>query len=180
MFRNILCSFSRLAIATRTPQSNVFKNTSDNLVKQITVRNFSLLNIQAPLAAPKLLENAPKPQPAATSTRTVTKFSIRKGKRKSVKAVLKRFYRLQWGIWIRTKAGRNKKLWKKNPPQKRRLRQHVFCNSTQSHMLDKMVGPYWRKPRYFIDDPYQPYHVRNEFERSRVTPKPYIPPEDRI
>lgn len=99
-------------------------------------------------------------QPAV---RTLTKFSRQSGKRKSVKAVLKRFKRLDWGAWIRTKSGRHKKLWKKSPPQKRRLRQHVFTNSTQSYLLDKMVTSFWRRPKNYIDDPYKPYHTREEF-----------------
>ncbi|XP_019844483.2 39S ribosomal protein L35, mitochondrial [Bactrocera dorsalis] len=96
-------------------------------------------------------------------TRSLTKFSLNKGKRKSVKAVLKRFKRLDWGIWVRTHTGRNKKLFKKSPELRRRLRQHIFTNSTQSYMLDKMVTSFWRRPKYYIDDPYTPYHKRDEF-----------------
>lgn len=114
------------------------------------------------------------------SVRTLTKYSWAKGKRKSVKVVLSRFYRLHWGGWIRTICGRHKKLWKKSAARKRRLRQHVFCNATQSTLLDKMVGPYWKKPKYYVNDPYEPYHTRDEFEFAAKTPRPYIPPEDRI
>ncbi|CAD6994256.1 39S ribosomal protein L35, mitochondrial [Ceratitis capitata] len=96
-------------------------------------------------------------------TRSLTKFSLIKGKRKSVKAVLKRFKRLDWGIWIRTHTGRHKKLFKKSPELRRRLRQHIFTNSTQSYMLDKMVTSFWRRPKHYIDDPYAPYHKREEF-----------------
>ncbi|XP_032249162.1 39S ribosomal protein L35, mitochondrial-like [Phoca vitulina] len=45
--------------------------------------------------------------------RTVTYFSSRKGKRKTVKAVVYRFLRLHSGLWLRRKAGYKKKLWKK-------------------------------------------------------------------
>ncbi|KAL1138063.1 hypothetical protein AAG570_009758, partial [Ranatra chinensis] len=109
----------------------------------------------------------------AIQKRGLTKFSLRKGKRKTVKAVLKRFYRLNWGIWIRTKCGRNKKLHTKSANRKRRLRQHVFTNATQSTLLDKMVTSYWRKPKYYIDDPYEPYHQREEFSITRR--KPCVP-----
>lgn len=102
--------------------------------------------------------------------RTVTKFSLKKGKRKSVKAVLKRFKRLDWGGWIRTRTGRNKKLWKKSKNLKRRLRQHVLVNGTQSWLLDKMVTQYWRRPKYYIDDPYRPYHQRDYYFATRKTP----------
>ncbi|XP_049779116.1 39S ribosomal protein L35, mitochondrial [Schistocerca cancellata] len=106
-------------------------------------------------------------------TRTVTKFSLKKGKRKSVKAVLKRFFRLHWGIWIRTKAGRHKRMWTKSSNRRRRLRQHVFCNATQSTLLDKMVTKYWKRPKYYVDDPYAPYHTREEFLYTRRKPKVY-------
>ncbi|KAJ8709656.1 hypothetical protein PYW08_009660 [Mythimna loreyi] len=102
--------------------------------------------------------------------RTVTKFSLKRGKRKTVKAVIRRFYRLDWGGWIRTKVGRQKKLWKKSSKQKRRLKQHVFCNSTQSTMLDKMVTKYWKRPKHYVDDPYAPYHTREEFNITRKKP----------
>lgn len=97
------------------------------------------------------------------TTRDLTKFSLNKGKRKSVKAVIKRFRRLDWGGWIRTHTGRHKKLFKKSPALKRRLRQHIFTNSTQSWLLDQMVGKFWRRPKNWIDDPYAPYNKRNEF-----------------
>ncbi|XP_054725863.1 39S ribosomal protein L35, mitochondrial [Anastrepha obliqua] len=96
-------------------------------------------------------------------SRSLTKFSLNKGKRKSVKAVLKRFKRLDWGIWIRTHTGRNKKMFKKSKELRRRLRQHIFTNSTQSYLLDKMVTSFWRRPKHYIDDPYAPYHKRDEF-----------------
>lgn len=107
------------------------------------------------------------PSTATTSIRPLTKFSRQSGKRKSVKAVLKRFMRLDWGAWIRTKSGRHKKLWKKTSPQKRRLRQHVFTNSTQSWLLDSMVTNFWRRPKHYVNDPYRPYHTRDEFPATR-------------
>jgi len=76
------------------------------------------------------------------------------------------------GIWIRTKCGRQKKLWKKPAARKRRLRQHVFCNAKQSSLLDKMTTKYWKKRRYYPDDPYEPYHDREEFSLTRKTPLP--------
>ncbi|XP_073963449.1 large ribosomal subunit protein bL35m-like [Choristoneura fumiferana] len=103
--------------------------------------------------------------------RTVTKFSLKKGKRKTVKAVIRRFFRLHWGIWIRPMVGRSKKLWKKSPPQKRRLRQHVFTNATQTTLLDKMVTKCWKKPKYYVNDPYSPYHTREEFHVTRKHPE---------
>ena len=67
-------------------------------------------------------------------------------------------------------CGRNKKLYKKSANRKRRLRQHVFTNATQSWLLDKMVTKYWRKRRFYVDDPDEPYHNREEFTITRKKP----------
>ncbi|KAM7361739.1 mitochondrial ribosomal protein L35 isoform 1-T1 [Cochliomyia hominivorax] len=121
--------------------------------------------LYTPLAAnSNLLQSSLSKQNLQLQTsRDLTKFSLNKGKRKSVKAVIKRFRRLDWGCWIRTHTGRHKKLFKKSSALKRRLRQHIFTNSTQSWLLDQMVGKYWRRPRNWIDDPYAPYNKRDEF-----------------
>ncbi|XP_053701753.1 39S ribosomal protein L35, mitochondrial [Synchiropus splendidus] len=92
--------------------------------------------------------------------RTLTYVSLKKGKRKSVKSVTQRFMRLHSGLWIRRQAGYKKKLWQKSLARKRRLRQHVFCNKTQSKMLDKMTGKYWKRRNWYVDDPYLKYHDR--------------------
>lgn len=102
--------------------------------------------------------------PLMEQIRTKVRYSLKKGKPKSVKAVTDRFYRLNWGIWIRTRVGRAKRLWKKTSARKYRLRQHVFCNKTQSKLLDKMVTRFWRKPKYWVNDPYEPYHSRSNFD----------------
>lgn len=146
-----------------------------NPQSQQYTRSFSLLNgiqLLRPLnnVTPALVKTTNLITPlSATSAmqnqlcRSVTKFSLIKGKRKTVKAVLKRFKRLDWGGWIRTYTGRHKKMFKKSLARKRRLRQHVLVNSQQAWLLDKMVTSYWRRPRHYIDDPYAPYHQRNEF-----------------
>ncbi|PSN56813.1 39S ribosomal protein L35 [Blattella germanica] len=117
------------------------------------------------------IQNLLQPQ-----VRTVTKFSIRKGKRKSVKAVKKRFFRLAWGGWIRTHAGRFKHLWKKPEKLKKKYRKHVFCNAAQCTLLDKMVTSFWKRRKYYVDDPYEPYHSREEFQFTRRKPLP-VPPK---
>ncbi|XP_013165690.1 PREDICTED: 39S ribosomal protein L35, mitochondrial [Papilio xuthus] len=145
------------------------------------VRNFSAINIRnhfittAPTIKASLVNNKTILDLSCNlnhvPARTVTKFSLNKGKRKTVKPAVKRFFRLHWGGWIRTKIGRHKKLWRKSQPQKRRLRQHVFCNSTQSTLLDKMVTKFWKRPKYYVDDPYAPYHTREEFYITRKKPR---------
>ncbi|KAM4866585.1 large ribosomal subunit protein bL35m isoform 1-T1 [Thomomys bottae] len=96
--------------------------------------------------------------------RTVTYCSTKKGKRKTVKAVIDRFLRLHSGLWLRRKAGYKKKLWKKTSARKRRLREMVFCNKTQSKMLDKMTTSFWRRRNWYVDDPYQKYHDRTNLK----------------
>nr|XP_061824886.1 large ribosomal subunit protein bL35m-like [Nerophis lumbriciformis] len=92
--------------------------------------------------------------------RSLTYYSLKKGKRKSVKSVTQRFMRLHCGLWIRRKAGYKKKLWKKKPARKKRLREHVFCNKTQCKLLDKMTSPFWKRRNWFLNDPYLKYHDR--------------------
>ncbi|XP_061898197.1 LOW QUALITY PROTEIN: 39S ribosomal protein L35, mitochondrial [Entelurus aequoreus] len=92
--------------------------------------------------------------------RSLTYYSVKKGKRKSVKSVTQRFMRLHCGLWIRRKAGYKKKLWKKKPARKKRLREHVFCNKTQCKLLDKMTSPFWKRRNWFLNDPYLKYHDR--------------------
>ncbi|XP_058054041.1 large ribosomal subunit protein bL35m [Anopheles bellator] len=131
----------------------------------------SIGSLIQPSIAPRLLDAVQAcPQLQTQPCRTVIKFSLRKGKRKTVKAVLKRFKRLDWGGWIRTISGRHKKLWRKKANRKRRLRQHVLVNGTQATLLDKMVTKYWKRPRYYINDPYAPYHSREEFLHTRRRP----------
>ncbi|XP_044267371.1 39S ribosomal protein L35, mitochondrial [Tribolium madens] len=146
------------------------------------VRNFTSV-IPPTIAAPKpnLLSNPQLLQISSNIiSRNLIKFSLNKGRRKSVKAVRRRFYRLHWGAWIRTMCGRHKKLWKKSGANKRRLRQHVMCNATQSYLLDKMAGRYWTKRRYYVDDPYEPYHTREEFPLSAQKPKVFVPPSGTV
>ncbi|NWR57649.1 RM35 protein, partial [Bucorvus abyssinicus] len=92
--------------------------------------------------------------------RTVTYCSSRKGKRKTVKAVVKRFLRLHNGLWVRRQSGYKKKLWKKSAAQKKRLRELVLCNRTQCKLLDKMTTSFWKRRNWYVDDPYQKYHDR--------------------
>ncbi|KAG0697408.1 39S ribosomal protein L35, mitochondrial [Chionoecetes opilio] len=134
-------------------------NTQPGVVAGLT----SLLSPALPCAGP-----AP--------CRTVTKWTLSKGKRKTVNAVLRRFKRLHWGhrgIWIRARAAAKKRIWKKSPAQRDRSKTHVFCNATQSNMLDKMVTRYWRKMRHYPDDPYAPYMKRDNFTLTNGYPREF-------
>ncbi|XP_033920780.1 large ribosomal subunit protein bL35m [Melopsittacus undulatus] len=92
--------------------------------------------------------------------RTVTYYSRKRGKRKTVKAVIARFLRLHNGLWVRRQAGYKKKLWKKSASQKKRLREFMLCTKTQCKLLDKMTTSFWKRRNWYVDDPYQKYHDR--------------------
>lgn len=142
--------------------SKAFRNFAGLAVKRVKApatlgitRNFSQLSIQ-PAKPTNFTSNATNTSkssilshpeflrlsatPTFTQVRTVTKFSLKSGKRKSVKCVLKRFKRLDWGCWIRTISGRNKRIWKKSQKRRHRARQHVFTNSTQVHPKSRLTG----------------------------------------
>ncbi|XP_018568247.1 39S ribosomal protein L35, mitochondrial [Anoplophora glabripennis] len=179
MFGRVLIGAARIATAAVSNSRLLVQNvTNPSLIIANNTRCFSSL-LSKNLPSSQLFLSKNSADVDNVTTRSVTKYSIKTGKRKSVKAVLRRFYRLHWGIWIRTKCGRHKKLWKKSPARKRRLRQHVFCNATQSTLLDKMVTHFWRKPKYYVDDPYEPYHTREEWQFTYTKPRPYFPPEEK-
>lgn len=172
MLRNFQFLYSKIAPNFLKISPVAVKNhVIPNFIQLNSIRQFSLL------PSTNLLQNPAISSVSNNTTRNVTKYSLQKGKRKSVKVVLHKFYRLHWGGWIRTICGRHKKLWRKSSARKRRLRQHVFVNGTQRSLLDKMVGPYWRKPKYYVDDPYEPYHTREECQYTYTKPRPYFPPE---
>nr|XP_056720716.1 39S ribosomal protein L35, mitochondrial [Euleptes europaea] len=97
--------------------------------------------------------------------RTVITYSLRKGKRKTVKAVVRRFLRLHCGLWLRRRAGYKKRLWKKSAQRKQRLREQVFCNKTQSKLLDKMTTSFWKRRNWYVNDPFQKYHDRTNLRQ---------------
>ncbi|XP_055376511.1 39S ribosomal protein L35, mitochondrial [Condylostylus longicornis] len=185
MFRNIISVAQKLPVKTifRTKQCVPCKSVMlQNSFTNLWSRNMSILQRDLftikPVYTPNSItftQQLLKPQIAilSNSSRSVTKFSLKKGKRKTVKCVLKRFKRLHWGIWIRTRSGRHKKMFKKSPALKRRLKQHVFVNAQQSWLLDSMVTNYWRKPKYYVDDPYEQYHKREEYFATRKKPLEY-------
>ncbi|KAJ8686243.1 hypothetical protein QAD02_022037 [Eretmocerus hayati] len=156
--------------------SNLF-STQVRCLSSTVKQTFSQNAWDSATCSTSLLRNSLKKllvpnQSPTLQCRTVTKYSLSKGKRKTVKAVIKKFFRLDWGIWIRRRSGCHKRLWMKSAARKRRLKQHVFTNSTQSWMLDKMVTKFWKRRKYYVDDPYEPYHTREEFWVTRKKPRP--------
>lgn len=107
--------------------------------------------------------------------RTRVIYGLRDGEPESVQDVIDRFYRLENGLWIRPHAGRAKKLWTKSHRRIKRLRQHVFCNATQCRMLDKMVNIEYKTPKYYVGDPYTPYHRKSNLPDYRYRPPKFLP-----
>lgn len=168
--------FTQTIVSSSIIQSNVVRN--------IPERTFTGLSVWSnkPIYSPDALKRLTSPQITLTPTtslqlesvpvRTVTKFSLKSGKRKTVRSAVNRFFRLHWGGWIRTRCGRHKKMHKKKGNRKRRLRQHVLVNATQATLLDKMVTKFWKRPKFYIDDIYEPYHERSFYFASKK-PMPY-------
>nr|SVE89640.1 EOG090X0J5E [Daphnia sinensis] len=165
---NLVSLFEKRCVSSILP--NPFSTSVPNsLIRQLPSNstNTSILSSVSSLVPSLFLK---KSCPSLQQTRSVTKWSLNKGKRKTVKAVVARFYRLGWGAWIRPMVGRNKHHWSKTAKRKIRAEKHVFCNSTQSTLLDKMVTKYWRKRRFYVDDLYEPYHQREEYSLTAVKP----------
>jgi large subunit ribosomal protein L35 len=109
------------------------------------------------------------------AVRTRVTCSRRDGKPRTVYAVTRRFFRLYNGMWIRTRAGRHKKLWKKQGRTIAALQQHVFCTQRQCWTLDKMVNRYYKTPKYYPDDPYQPYHSKDNLPNYNFIKPTFLP-----
>ena len=45
---------------------------------------------------------------------------------------------------------------------------HVTCTKEECFVLDQMMTPFWLRPKYYPDDPYQYYHVRHGINSPRV------------
>lgn len=99
----------------------------------------------------KVVAPLKQPQPVATSKliaypvlafprRNLVKCSKRKGKRKTVKAVAKRFYRTGSGKLKYWPAGKNHKMLSKGFNQRRNLRKPRYANKQQLKVLNKMLS----------------------------------------
>ncbi|KAA0193613.1 Ribosomal protein L35 mitochondrial [Fasciolopsis buskii] len=75
-------------------------------------------------------------------------------------AVLERFKRLRWGAFIHARPGRKKHLYRKPERLREKLQEHILTNRATSFMLDNMLNKDWRRPQYYPEDIYEPYHQR--------------------
>lgn len=73
-------------------------------------------------------------------SRDVVIFSKNKGKRKTVKAVAKRFTRTGSGALKYWRAGKNHKMIVKSGRARRNLRMPKYANKTQLKVLNKMLS----------------------------------------
>jgi len=108
------------------------------------------------LLQPQVLSLAAFGQPV----RTLVRFSYRKQKLKTTRSVIKRFYRLDWGGWIRGRMGRDKRLWTKGWKRRQKDRRHLIVRAWNAKLFDALTSRFWRTPKHYIDDPYEPYHKR--------------------
>lgn len=73
-------------------------------------------------------------------SRNIVLFSKKKGKRKTVKAVAKRFKRTGSGALKYWRAGKNHKMIVKSARARRKLRKPRYVNKTQLKTLNKMLS----------------------------------------
>ena len=73
-------------------------------------------------------------------SRDLVLFSKNKGKRKTVKAVAKRFKRIGSGALKYWRAGKNHKMIVKSGRARRNLRKPRYVNKTQLKVLNKMLS----------------------------------------
>ena len=85
-------------------------------------------------------------------------YDLKDGQRKSLKAVVARFKRLDWGPWIRPRSGRAKKLWKKSILQLNSNEKHVMCKLWHNRRFDRAVSSEIKEMRHIPDDPYKVYN----------------------
>uniref|UniRef100_A0A1X7VMS3 50S ribosomal protein L35 n=1 Tax=Amphimedon queenslandica TaxID=400682 RepID=A0A1X7VMS3_AMPQE len=77
--------------------------------------------------------------PLVSQTRSIVRFS-KKGKKKTVKAVAKRFMRTGSGMLKYWRPGKNHKMMAKSHKASRQMRKHCYVNKTQLKLLNKMIS----------------------------------------
>ncbi|BHF71584.1 Arachidonate 5-lipoxygenase [Sparganum proliferum] len=71
-----------------------------------------------------------------------------------------RFKKLRWGAYIHARAGRRKHLYRKNPWVVAKKDEHILTNRATSFLVDNLMSRYWRRPQFYPEDIYEPYHKR--------------------
>ncbi|CAL8107604.1 unnamed protein product [Calicophoron daubneyi] len=77
-----------------------------------------------------------------------------------VQEVIDRFKRLRWGAYIHPRSGRHRHLYRRSEAARAKLGEHILTNRATSFLLDNLVNAEWRRPKYYPEDIYEPYHKR--------------------
>jgi len=85
-------------------------------------------------------------------------YNLHDGERKNLAAVVARFKRLDWGAWIRPRAGKDKKRWRKSTQQLINCEKHVFCKAYHKRRFDRAVTMEIKEQRHIPNDPYKVYN----------------------
>ncbi|XP_059468554.1 large ribosomal subunit protein bL35m [Neocloeon triangulifer] len=180
VFQGLRKAGQLMASKTLTNPSRTVSILANQLQQNLTSNNTLSLSPSlcgtVPVKPLNLLSRIPTPVMFEQRRTLLNKYSLYTGRRVTNEEVVKRFFRLNWGMWIRVKAGREKRLWRKTGKNRKRLRYHVMCNATQCTLLDKMVTKFWRRERFLVNDPYAPYHKRENFVYTRKAPLDLPPP----
>ena len=80
------------------------------------------------------------------------------GERQGMTTAFWRFKRLDWGHYIRMKAGAFRKQWKRDPYRLWQREAHVFCKKFHVNRFERMFHPEWKEKRHIPDDPYEKYN----------------------
>jgi len=90
------------------------------------------------------------------------------GERQGMTTAFWRFKRLDWGHYIRMKAGAYRKQWKRDPYRLWQREAHVFCKKFHVNRFERMFHPEWKEKRHIPDDPYEKYN-KTSFWKHRAT-----------
>uniref|UniRef100_A0A0K2TP00 39S ribosomal protein L35, mitochondriallike [Ceratitis capitata] n=1 Tax=Lepeophtheirus salmonis TaxID=72036 RepID=A0A0K2TP00_LEPSM len=123
------------------------------------VNSFRRLSTSSQLLANKRGRTQPRyymePYP---EDRGIQLYNETNGERTKLKDAEDRFKRLDWGMYIRTRAGRSTKLHKISPGERWNLQQHVFTARWHTRDLNKMMDNSTKKIRHFPEDIYDKYN----------------------
>uniref|UniRef100_A0A0N5A8M4 39S ribosomal protein L35, mitochondrial n=1 Tax=Syphacia muris TaxID=451379 RepID=A0A0N5A8M4_9BILA len=109
------------------------------------------------------------------------RFDPTEGRKRPCQDVLDRFKRLNNGLWIHMRPGNHKLRYWKDETYQKTSEYYETCTKEECFMLDRMMTPFWLRPHYYINDPYEPYHERNGLKpKGRMKKRPKILLEDTV
>ncbi|VDD93668.1 unnamed protein product [Enterobius vermicularis] len=96
------------------------------------------------------------------------RFDPKEGRKRPCQDVLDRFKRLNSGMWIHARPGKYKKRYAKDENYLKTSLYYETCTKEECFILDRTMTPFWLRPHYYVDDPYEPYHVRHGLTSPRL------------